>query len=130
MNFVEYFVFGGTLFMSILTLLALLVIGISGKKAVDLFSGQEMSQPQLERGLKYIKFFGLLALVVGVLGQIIGLYDAFQTIERVNDISPAILAGGLKVSSITTIYGFTIYIFSYLCWFILNLRYERLVFSK
>lgn len=121
---------GGWEFMSVLTILALLIIAFCIKKAVDLFSGKEMPQPKLEWGLGYIRFFGLLALVTGVFGQVIGLFQAFQAIEEIKEVSPALLAGGLKVSSITTIYGFIIYILSYLCWFILNLRYERIVFDK
>ena len=71
-----------------------------------------------------------MALVVGILGQVIGLFEAFQAIEEMKEVSPSLLAGGLKVSSITTIYGFIIYIFSYLCWFVLNLKYERTVIDK
>ena len=58
------------------------------------------------------------------------MFDAFQAIEEIKDVSPALLAGGLKVSSLTTIYGFSIYIFSYLCWFVLNLKYERIVLDE
>lgn len=104
-----------------------MIIGIIIKKTVDLFSDKDMPQPKLEWGLKYIKALGLLALVVGVFGQVIGLFEAFKAIEEMREVPPSLLAGGLKVSSITTIYGFIIYIFSYLCWFILNLRYERMV---
>ena len=121
---------GGWEFMSVLTILALVVIAFCVKKAVDLFSGREMSEQKLKWGLKYIRFFGMLALVTGVFGQVIGLFQAFQAIEQIKEVSPALLAGGLKVSSITTIYGFIIYIFSYLCWFLLNVRYKRIVFEK
>ena len=130
MSFFKYFIIGGVEFMSVLTVLAVVVIGFGVKKAVDLFWIKEMSQARLEWGLKYIKFFGLMALVVGVFGQVIGLFEAFQAIEEIKEVSPSLLAGGLKVSSITTIYGFIIYIFSYLCWFVLNLKYERVVFNK
>ena len=130
MSFFKYFTMGGVEFMSVLTILAAVVIGFGVKKAVDLFWIKEMPQPRLERGLKYIKFFGLMALVVGVFGQVIGLFQAFQAIEEIKEVSPSLLAGGLKVSSITTIYGFIIYIFSYLCWFVLNLKYERMVLTN
>ena len=127
MTFFKYFIMGGVEFMGALTILALMIIGIIIKKTVDLFSDKDMPQPKLEWGLKYIKALGLLALVVGVFGQVIGLFEAFKAIEEMREVPPSLLAGGLKVSSITTIYGFIIYIFSYLCWFILNLRYERMV---
>ena len=130
MSFFKYFVMGGVEFMSALTILAVVVIGFGVKKTVDLFWAKEMPQPRLEWGLKYIKFFGLMALVVGVFGQVLGLFQAFQAIEEMKEVSPFLLAGGLKVSSITTVYGFIIYIFSYLCWFVLNLKYERVAFNK
>lgn len=55
---------------------------------------------------------GLLALSIGVLGQIIGLYSVFKGIEQMGQVSQQMMAGGLKVSSITTIYGLLIYILS------------------
>lgn len=130
MTFFKYFIMGGVEFMGALTIIALMIIGIIIKKTVDLFSDKDMPQPKLEWGLKYIKALGLLALVVGVFGQVIGLFQAFKTIEEMQEVPPSLLAGGLKVSSITTIYGFIIYIFSHLCWLVLNLRYERIVIDK
>ena len=55
---------------------------------------------------------GLLALTIGILGQVLGLYSAFKGIEEVGQVSQQMMAGGLKVSSITTIYGLIIYILS------------------
>lgn len=45
---------------------------------------------------------------------------AFSTIEKVVDISPFLIFGGLKVSMITTLYGIIIYLISILVWFILD----------
>ena len=76
----------------------------------------------LEQTLKrllFIKTAGVIALVTGILGQMIGLYSAFTAIEAAADISPAILAGGLSVSMITPIYGMAIFIVSYLLWAVL-----------
>ena len=65
-----------------------------------------------------IKSIGLLALVVGILGQLIGLFSAFQAIEEAGSVSSGIVAGGLKISSITTMYGLTIYAISLVLWMI------------
>jgi biopolymer transport protein ExbB/TolQ len=85
---------GGTLFMTILTIL---LIGI----IVCFFKFPNL-----------IKEVGILALSIGILGQIIGLYGAFKGIEQMGQVSQEMMAGGLKVSSITTIYGLLIYIVS------------------
>lgn len=61
---------------------------------------------------EWINEIGLLALAIGALGQIIGLYGAFKGIEEMGEVSQQMMAGGLKVSSITTIYGLIIYIIS------------------
>ncbi|MDC3353589.1 MotA/TolQ/ExbB proton channel family protein [Schleiferiaceae bacterium] len=58
-----------------------------------------------------LKELGLLALAIGILGQLIGIYDAFSVFET-TEISSALLAGGLKVSLTTTLYGLLIYILS------------------
>ena len=68
-----------------------------------------------------LKSLGLLALVLGMLGQFIGLFGAFGVIESGMNISPALLAGGLKVSMITTIYGMIIFLLSYLMWFAMGM---------
>ena len=89
----DYFYMGGPLFMGMLTLIfiALIVAAV------------------LKKGVKEI---GLLALAMGFLGQLIGLMGAFEGIEAMGGVSQSMLAGGLKVSSITSIYGLPIYIIS------------------
>lgn len=75
--------------------------------------------------LSYIKSLGLLAFVLGMLGQFIGLFDAFKAIESGIDISPQLLVGGLRVSSITSIYGMIIFVVSYILWFVLDIMHKR-----
>ena len=53
-----------------------------------------------------------LSLAIGIFGTLIGLYDAFAAIENMGNVSQAILAGGLKVASTTTLYGLLVYIIS------------------
>ena len=100
------FQMGGVLFMSILTIL---LIGVLASTVLYWIKNEPGA-----KDLNLIKSVGLLAVVVGVMGQMIGLFSAFQAIERVGSVSPEMLAGGLKVSSITTIYGLIIYAVSIL----------------
>ena len=94
--------------MSILTIILIGVIGVTILYWVK--------KEPTTKDLDLIKSVGLLALIFGVLGQLIGLFSAFEAIEQMGSVSPAMLAGGLKVSSITTIYGLVIYIVSLLLW--------------
>jgi len=115
----EFLFTGGILFMSILT--AMLIINIC---LIGFFTFKSFNN-NLERNwntdqLNFVKYIGILALTIGLFGQIIGLYSAFESIEKVGDVSPGIFAGGLRVSSYTTIYGFSIFLISYLSWLILK----------
>ena len=58
-----------------------------------------------------LKELGLLALAIGALGQLIGLYHAFSVLEGF-EASQGLIAGGLKVSLTPTLYGILIYIVS------------------
>lgn len=89
---IDLFLEGGLLFISLLTLL---------------FAGVIYSAFQHESSLQ---FFGTFALTIGVLEQLLGLFQLYEGIVSMGgEISHSILAGGLRVSSITTIYGLIIY---------------------
>ncbi|WP_170148118.1 MotA/TolQ/ExbB proton channel family protein [Marinoscillum furvescens] len=105
----ELFVMGGPLFMGLITLTFLIALIVATVNAFAIFGGGEEAAKGLLR-LSYVKSIGLLALVLGVLGQMIGLYSAFEAIQEMGSVSPAMLAGGLKVSSITTIWGLICYV--------------------
>jgi biopolymer transport protein ExbB/TolQ len=117
----DLFYMGGPLFMGVLTLIALVMIAWSIMKGKDVFVQNE-NKELLHHQLSYIKSIGLFALITGILGQLIGLFEAFQSIEQMGGVSPAMLAGGLKVSSITTLYGIFIFLLAYLIWFVLDSR--------
>lgn len=59
----------------------------------------------LEKNLSWITLFIAIAPSLGFLGTVIGMVQAFDTIEQVGDISPTVVAGGMKVALITTIFG-------------------------
>ncbi len=103
---IELFYEGGPLYMGILTLEALLMLSIAVFVSLPIIRGKKLDNHKV--GL--IKSIGLLSLITGIFCQLIGLYQGFNAIEQAESISPAMLAGGLKVSMITTIYGFIIYI--------------------
>ena len=111
----ELFYMGGSLFMGILTLILFVILTMTIRTWVK-FSIHQWDVSTAQHNLTYIKSIGFLAFVFGIFGQLIGLYSAFVAIEHMGGISPAMLAGGLKVSMITTIYGALILMISILIW--------------
>jgi len=59
----------------------------------------------LEKGLTWIALFIALAPMLGFLGTVIGMIQAFDAIEAAGDVSPTLVASGIKVALITTVFG-------------------------
>ncbi|MGL4291964.1 MAG: MotA/TolQ/ExbB proton channel family protein [Bacteroidales bacterium] len=59
----------------------------------------------LEKGLSWITLFIAMAPSLGFMGTVIGMIQAFDKIQQVGDISPTVVAGGMKVALITTVGG-------------------------
>ena len=59
----------------------------------------------LEKNLSWITLFIAIAPSLGFLGTVVGMVMAFDKIEKVGDISPTVVAAGMKVALITTIGG-------------------------
>ena len=73
------------------------------EKSVVSYGSVQMAM--LEKGLVWISLFIALAPMLGFMGTVIGMIDAFDTIEAVGDISPSIVAHGIKVALLTTVGG-------------------------
>ena len=59
----------------------------------------------LEKGCSWVTLFIAMAPSLGFLGTVVGMIMSFDDIQREGDISPTIVAGGMKVALITTVYG-------------------------
>ena len=59
----------------------------------------------LEKNLSWISLFIAIAPSLGFLGTVVGMILAFNNIEQYGDISPSIIAGGMKIALITTVGG-------------------------
>ena len=64
-----------------------------------------LQSSMLEKGCSWITLFIAMAPSLGFLGTVIGMVMSFDEIQQKGDISPTIVAGGMKVALITTIYG-------------------------
>ena len=73
------------------------------EKAVVSYGAIEMSF--LERGLVWLSLFIALAPMFGFLGTVIGMVEAFDAIEAAGDISPSLVARGIKIALLTTVFG-------------------------
>jgi biopolymer transport protein ExbB len=73
------------------------------EKRIASAGGVQMSM--MENNLSWISLFIALAPSLGFLGTVIGMVQAFDAIEAAGDISPNIVAGGMKVALITTVGG-------------------------
>ena len=73
------------------------------EKAVVSYGSIEMSF--LERGLVWLSLFITIAPMLGFLGTVIGMVEAFDAIQQAGDISPSLVAGGIKVALLTTVFG-------------------------
>ncbi len=60
---------------------------------------------KLESGLVWLSLFIALAPMLGFLGTVIGMIQAFDDIQKEGDISPTVVAGGIKVALLTTVAG-------------------------
>lgn len=73
------------------------------EKSIISYGSVEMGK--LERGLVWISLFISLAPMLGFMGTVIGMIQAFDAIEAAGDISPSLVAGGIKVALLTTVGG-------------------------
>ena len=75
----------------------------SAEKAVVAYGGVQMGQ--LEKNVSWVSLFIALAPMLGFMGTVIGMIQAFDKIEAAGDMQPSLVAGGIKVALLTTVFG-------------------------
>ena len=73
------------------------------EKTIVSYGSVQMSL--MESGMTWISLFIALAPSLGFLGTVVGMIAAFDAIQAAGDISPNVVAGGMKVALITTVFG-------------------------
>lgn len=96
------------------------------RKAIGLAGGAR-DRATLESGLDAILFWGIIAQVLGVLGQLTGIYNALHAIIRATEISPNVIMTGFRESFTTTLYGLWVCVLSAIAWFALRSIVKRRV---
>jgi biopolymer transport protein ExbB len=95
------------------------------EKSIVSYGGVEMGR--LERGLIWISLFISLGPMLGFFGTVIGMIFAFDAIEAAGDISPQVVAGGMKVALITTVAGLIVGMVLQICYNYLVSKIDGLV---
>ena len=78
----------------------------AAEKAVVGYGGVQMGL--LEKNISWLTLFIALAPMLGFLGTVIGMIQAFDSIQSAGDISPTVVAGGIKVALLTTVFGLVV----------------------
>jgi len=81
----------------------------------------------LERGLIWISTFISLAPMLGFTGTVQGMIISFEDIKRANDISPSIVAEGIAVALLTTLFGLIVAMMLQVCYNYFISKIDRLV---
>lgn len=95
------------------------------EKSIVSYGGVQMAR--LESNLTWISLFIAVAPMLGFLGTVIGMVEAFDSIEKAGDISPTVVAGGMKVALLTTVFGLITAIILQLLYNYLIAKIESLV---
>ena len=75
----------------------------AAEQAVVASGGVQMGQ--LERNVSWVSLFIAIAPMLGFMGTVIGMIKAFDKIEAAGDMQPSLVAGGIKVALLTTVFG-------------------------
>lgn len=76
------------------------------EKAVVSYGGVQMGL--LEKGMSWIALFIALAPMLGFMGTVVGMIQAFDAIASAGTISATVVAGGIKVALLTTVFGLVV----------------------
>lgn len=97
------------------------------EKTIVSYGGVLMAR--LEKNLSWISLFIALGPMLGFLGTVVGMVQAFDSIEKAGDISPTVVAAGMKVALLTTVFGLIVAIILQVFYNYLVNKVENLVNS-
>lgn len=81
----------------------------------------------LESGTSWITLFIALGPMIGFMGTVVGMIQAFDDIAAAGDISPTIVAGGMKVALLTTVFGLITAVILQICYNIILNKIETIL---
>ncbi len=102
------------------------VVGLALMSAATLFGRNATAGLVAKTWVDAILFWGGFAAISGMLGSVIGVIIAFQSIEAAGEVSATLIAGGIKVALLSSSFGVLILGFAALLWFGLQFRWRLL----
>ena len=109
-----------------LTFSLLVVTGLALLSAARVFRPGALPDRHTKAWIDAILFWGGFAVICGVLGTLVGIIIAAQSIEAAGQVSTSLVWGGIKVALLTSAFGMLIMAFAALLWFGLQLRWRLL----
>lgn len=107
---------GGPLAMTSILISFLLMLFLIVRASMKLKAAHQV----FRKSISLINQIALVALVIGLLSQFIGLIQVFDAFEAIGDINPSLFAGGLKITLLPPVFGGFTFLVGRLSTFILN----------
>lgn len=101
-----------------MTLIFLMWVAVISLSIVFWAKRKKSDRRTLVRLNEGILFTGSLAFLLGILGQVLGMFEALNVIGEMRDVSATMIAAGLRVSFIAPLYGFVLFILAVILWFV------------
>jgi len=112
-----------------ITFCLIMVVVLAARAGLRMQSGEREQQVLARATIDGGLFWGAYAVVLGVLGTVVGFMMAAQAVEAFGDVETRLVWGGVKVALSTTVYGLLIFLFSGLVWFGLRSWHRKAVLS-
>ncbi len=103
----------------LLTILLAVIIVLIVRKALEIARNKQVKSIDLEQSIHTILFWGGFSALLGIYGQLTGIYIALKVIIGASAVSPQIIAMGLAESFTSTLFGLGNLILASLAWFFL-----------
>lgn len=113
----DHFIYGGIPFMFPLLIMWIVLI-ILTLRFIMQYKSENKAIEKLKKLNSIILFIGSFMFLASLFYQTLGFYQALSAMEEAGDISPALLAGGLKVSFIAPLYACFFFLVSGIIWFV------------
>lgn len=113
----ENFIEGGPFFMTLHYITWILVIFLSIRFMKN-FRSKNRDYKKLDKFNSTILFIGGFGLLFALFYRTMGMYSAFSVLEATSDISPTLVASGLKASLIAPLYSLFLFLVTSIIWFI------------